>query len=392
MDQGLSSQQATPNVPLPKPPSADDDSTALGKTEEKVFYATQWQLMWWKFRKHKVAMVSAVVIIFMYICAIFAPFIAPYAPTERHRGFLYVPPQKVRFWDENGFSLRPFVYPIEQEIDIMTMQRKYIEDTSKRLPVKFFVRGSSYKLLGLFECDIHLFGVEDGKVFLFGTDNMGRDLFTRVLYGAQISMSIGLVGVFLSLLLGLVFGGISGYYGGAVDNAIQRIIEVLRSFPTIPLWMALGAALPPELSPVGVYMGITIILSLIGWTALGRQVRGKVLALKNEDFVIAARLAGTGEPRIIMTHLIPSFMSHIIASLTLSIPSMILAETSLSFLGIGLRPPVVSWGVMLQQAQNVNTLMMAPWLLIPGFFVVVYVLAFNFLGDGLRDAADPYGV
>ena len=229
-------------------------------------------------------------------------------------------------------------------------------------------------------------------MFLFGTDNMGRDLFTRVLYGAQISMSIGLVGVFLSLLLGLVFGGISGYYGGAVDNAIQRIIEVLRSFPTIPLWMALGAALPPELSPVGVYMGITIILSLIGWTALGRQVRGKVLALKNEDFVIAARLAGTSEPRIIMTHLIPSFMSHIIASLTLSIPSMILAETSLSFLGIGLRPPVVSWGVMLQQAQNVNTLMMAPWLLIPGVFVVVYVLAFNFLGDGLRDAADPYGV
>ena len=392
MDQGLSSQQATPNVPLPKPPSTDDDSTALGKTEEKVFYATQWQLMWWKFRKHKIAMVSAVVIVFMYICAILAPFIAPYAPTERHRGFLYVPPQKVRFWDENGFSLRPFVYPIEQEIDILTMQRKYIADTSKRIPIKFFVRGNSYKLLGLFETNIHLFGVEDGKVFLFGTDNMGRDLFTRVLYGAQISMSIGLVGVFLSLLLGLVFGGISGYYGGAVDNAIQRIIEVLRSFPTIPLWMALGAALPPELSPVGGYMGITIILSLIGWTALGRQVRGKVLALKNEDFVIAARLAGTGEPRIIMTHLIPSFMSHIIASLTLSIPSMILAETSLSFLGIGLRPPVVSWGVMLQQAQNVNTLMMAPWLLIPGFFVVVYVLAFNFLGDGLRDAADPYGV
>lgn len=392
MDQGLSSQQATPNVPLPKPPSTDDDSTALGKTEEKVFYATQWQLMWWKFRKHKVAMVSAVVIVFMYICAILAPFIAPYAPTERHRGFLYVPPQKVRFWDENGFSLRPFVYPIEQEIDIITMQRKYIADTSKRIPIKFFVRGSTYKLLGLFETNIHLFGVEDGKVFLFGTDNMGRDLFTRVLYGAQISMSIGLVGVFLSLLLGLVFGGISGYYGGAVDNAIQRIIEVLRSFPTIPLWMALGAALPPELSPVGVYMGITIILSLIGWTALGRQVRGKVLALKNEDFVIAARLAGTSEPRIIMTHLIPSFMSHIIASLTLSIPSMILAETSLSFLGIGLRPPVVSWGVMLQQAQNVNTLMMAPWLLIPGVFVVVYVLAFNFLGDGLRDAADPYGV
>lgn len=204
-------------------------------------------------------------------------------------------------------------------------------------------------------------------------------------------MSIGLVGVFLSLFLGLLFGGISGYYGGAVDNVIQRVIEVLRSFPTIPLWMALSAALPPDLSPIGVYMGITIILSLIGWTALGRQVRGKVLAIKNEDFVIAARLSGTSEPRIILSHLIPSFMSHIIASLTLAIPSMILAETSLSFLGIGLRPPVVSWGVMLQKAQNVHALMMAPWLLIPGIFVILYVLAFNFLGDGLRDAADPYG-
>jgi peptide/nickel transport system permease protein len=392
MDQGPLNPQTTPDTSLPAVPPTESSEASLGKTEEKVFYATQWQLMWWKFRKHKVAVASAVVIVFMYLCSILAPFISPYDSTERHRGFIYVPPQRVRFWDENGFSLRPFVYPIAQELDLQTMQRKYVEDTSKRLPIKFFVRGSSYKLFGLFRTDIHLFGVEGGKIFLFGTDNMGRDLFSRVLSGSQISMSIGLVGVFLSLLLGLLFGGISGYYGGRIDNVIQRVIEVLRSFPTIPLWMALGAALPPDLSPVGVYMGITIILSLIGWTALGRQVRGKVLALKNEDFVVAARLAGTSEPQIIMTHLIPSFMSHIIASLTLSIPSMILAETSLSFLGIGLRPPVISWGVLLQQAQNVHTLMMAPWLLIPGFFVVVYVLAFNFMGDGLRDAADPYGV
>lgn len=392
MDQGPLNPQTTPDTSLPAVPPTESSEASLGKTEEKVFYATQWQLMWWKFRKHKVAVASAVVIVFMYLCSILAPFISPYDSTERHRGFIYVPPQRVRFWDENGFSLRPFVYPIAQELDLQTMQRKYVEDTSKRLPIKFFVRGSSYKLFGLFRTDIHLFGVEGGKIFLFGTDNMGRDLFSRVLSGSQISMSIGLVGVFLSLLLGLLFGGISGYYGGRIDNVIQRVIEVLRAFPTIPLWMALGAALPPDLSPVGVYMGITIILSLIGWTALGRQVRGKVLALKNEDFVVAARLAGTSEPQIIMTHLIPSFMSHIIASLTLSIPSMILAETSLSFLGIGLRPPVISWGVLLQQAQNVHTLMMAPWLLIPGFFVVVYVLAFNFMGDGLRDAADPYGV
>lgn len=392
MDSRPIDSQTTSNTPQSGLPPAESEASTLGKTEEKVFYATQWRLMWWKFRKHRVAMVSAAVIIFMYLCSIFAPFIAPYGSTERHRGFIYVPPQRIRFIDENGFHLRPFVHPITQELDLQTMQRKYVEDTSVRIPVKFFVKGTTYKLLGLFETDIHLFGVEEGcKLFLFGTDNMGRDLFSRVLYGSQISMSIGLVGVFLSLLLGLVFGGTSGYYGGAVDNVIQRIIEVLRSFPTVPLWMALGAALPPDLSPVGIYMGITIILSLIGWTDLGRQVRGKVLALKNEDFVIAARLSGTSEPKIIVTHLIPSFMSHIIASLTLAIPQMILAETSLSFLGIGLRPPVISWGVLLQQAQNVHTLMMAPWLLIPGFFVIVYVLAFNFLGDGLRDAADPYG-
>lgn len=363
----------------------------LDATEEKIFYASQWRLMWWKFRKHKVAMIAGVIIIFMYICAIFAPLIAPYGQTERHRGYTYVPPQRVRFRDENGFSLRPFVHPLTVEVDMESFQRIYVENTDTRIPIKFFVHGTEYKVLGLFSCDLHLFGIDDGYVHLFGTDNLGRDVFSRVLYGAQISMSIGLVGVFLSLLLGLIFGGISGYYGGIVDNVIQRLIEVIRSFPEIPLWMALSAAIPADISPVLVYLGITIILSFIGWTALGRQVRSKVLALKSEDFVVAARLAGTSEPKIIVTHLIPSFMSHIIASLTLSIPSMILAETSLSFLGIGLRPPVVSWGVMLQQAQNVHTITMAPWLLIPGIFVILYVLAFNFLGDGLRDAADPYG-
>jgi len=377
--------------PVPTNPDLTGESEMLQEAEARVFYATQWQLMWWKFRKHKAAMVALVIIVIMYLGAVLAPMIAPYRADERHRGYVYVPPQKIRFLDRQGFSLRPFVYPLRQEMDMQTLQRHFIEDPTTRVPIHFFVRGSAYKLFGLFKTDIHLFGAEGGKVFLFGTDDLGRDMFTRILFGGQISMSIGLVGVFLSLLLGLLFGGISGYYGGAVDNIIQRIIEVLRSFPTIPLWMALSAALPPDLSPIGVYMGITIILSLIGWTALGRQVRGKVLAIKNEDFVIAARLSGTSEPKIIISHLIPSFMSHIIASLTLAIPQMILAETSLSFLGIGLRPPVVSWGVMLQKAQNVHTLMMAPWLLIPGIFVIFYVLAFNFLGDGLRDAADPYG-
>jgi len=378
-----------------KPVVASDAVDVLSKTEEKVFYASQWRLMWWKFRKHRVAVIAGVIIALMYLGALFAPFLAPYGPTHRDRGNIYVPPQKIRFRDENGFSWRPFIHPLKVTYDMDTFQKVYTEDTSKRVYINFFVRSESsddeYKLFGLFKSNLHLFGVEDGYLHLFGTDNLGRDVFSRVLYGGQISMSIGLAGVFLSLIIGLILGGISGYYGGVVDNIIQRLIEVIRSFPEIPLWMALSAAIPPDISPILVYFGITIILSFIGWTALGRQIRGKVLALKNEDFIVAARLAGTSEAKIILTHLIPSFMSHIIASLTLRIPSMILAETSLSFLGIGLRPPVVSWGVMLQQAQNVHTISMAPWLLIPGIFVIIYVLAFNFLGDGLRDAADPYG-
>lgn len=378
-----------------KPVVASDAVDVLSKTEEKVFYASQWRLMWWKFRKHRVAVIAGVIIALMYLGALFAPFLAPYGPTHRDRGNIYVPPQKIRFRDENGFSWRPFIHPLKVTYDMDTFQKVYTEDTSKRVYINYFVRSESsddeYKLFGFFKSNLHLFGVEDGYLHLFGTDNLGRDVFSRVLYGGQISMSIGLAGVFLSLIIGLILGGISGYYGGVVDNIIQRLIEVIRSFPEIPLWMALSAAIPPDISPILVYFGITIILSFIGWTALGRQIRGKVLALKNEDFIVAARLAGTSEAKIILTHLIPSFMSHIIASLTLRIPSMILAETSLSFLGIGLRPPVVSWGVMLQQAQNVHTISMAPWLLIPGIFVIIYVLAFNFLGDGLRDAADPYG-
>ena len=371
------------------------DMTAPTRVEDDVvdqlYFASQWKLMWLKFRRHKLAMLARIIIALMYTAALLAPFLAPYGPTQRHRGFVLRPPQSVRFLDEQGFSLRPFVHPVSGTMNPETFQREYVADTSRRIPVRFFVRGEEYRLFGLFTTNIHLFGVDEGSLHLFGTDNLGRDVFSRVMYGGQISMSIGLVGVLMSLVLGLIFGGISGYFGGAVDNAIQRLIEVLRSFPKIPLWMALSAAIPPQVSPIAVYFGITIILSLVGWTALGREVRGKVLAIKNEDFVIAARIAGTSEPRIIATHLIPSFMSHIIASLTLSIPQMILAETALSFLGIGLRPPVVSWGVMLQQAQSVAVLVLAPWLLIPGIFVVAFVLVFNFLGDGLRDAADPYG-
>jgi peptide/nickel transport system permease protein len=306
-----------------------------------------------------------------------------------------VPPQLPRFIDAEGnFHLRPFVYGLVLDRDPVTLRPRYKLDTSKMYPIYFFVRGAPYKMWGFISADRHLFGlsrdVTDMKLFLFGSDRLGRDMYSRVVYGARISLSIGLVGVILSLVLGILLGGISGYYGGNIDLAIQRVIEFLRSMPTIPLWMALGAALPPKWPPERVYFGITVILSLIGWTWMARVVRGRFLALREEDFVMAARLAGSSELRIITLHMVPSFLSHIIATVTLSIPNMILSETSLSFLGLGLRPPAISWGVLLQEAQNVQSVALSPWLLMPGLAVVIVVLAFNFMGDGLRDAADPY--
>ena len=284
------------------------------------------------------------------------------------------------------------MYGLEREVDLETLRKIYHEDTSQIFPLKLFVRGNPYQFWNLFETDLHLFGIgnEDGTAFLLGTDRLGRDVLSRVIYGARISLSIGLVGVFLALVLGMALGGASGYYGGSTDNIIQRLIELLRSFPTIPLWMALSAALPPEWPPLRIYFGITVILSLIGWTGLARVVRGKLLSLREEDFATAARLAGASETRVIGRHLLPGFMSHIIVTITLAIPGMILAETALSFLGLGLRPPVTSWGVLLQEAQNVRTVALHPWLMLPVLFVIVAVLAFNFVGDGLRDAADPY--
>tara|TARA_B100000700_G_scaffold319285_1_gene414167 strand:- start:742 stop:1617 length:876 start_codon:yes stop_codon:yes gene_type:complete len=289
----------------------------------------------------------------------------------------------VHFW--------PFVYKIKGFRHPETLRKYYVEDESKTYPVQLFVRGETYRFLGLFETDIHLFGVEEGgTLFLLGTDHLGRDLLSRIIYGSRISLTIGLIGVSLSFVFGLVIGVVSGYYGGWIDNIIQRGIEILRSFPSIPLWMALAAALPASWSPLQVYMGITVVLSLIGWTGLARQVRGKILSLREEDFAMAALLAGASRWRIMTRHLLPSFMSHIIVSLTLAVPSMILGETSLSFLGLGLRPPVTSWGVLLKEAQNVQAVAFQPWLLTPVIFVIITVLAFNFVGDGLRDAADPY--
>jgi len=360
------------------------------KVEESYYVASQWQLMWRKLIKHKLAILGGTILAIFYFVAIFCEFLSPYDIYKGRIEYIYCPPQRLHFFDEKGFHLRPFVYGVKQTMDPETWRRIYVENKTEKHPVYFFVRGDKYKLWNIFPSNIHLFGVREGTIFLFGTDKLGRDLFSRNIHAARISLSIGLVGVALSFVLGAILGGISGYYGGTADMVIQRVIELLICIPSIPLWMSLAAALPPDWSPLKVYFGITVILSVIGWCGLARVVRGKLISSREEDFVMAAKIAGASEGRIITRHLLPSFLSYLIVSLTLSIPNMILGETSLSFLGIGLRPPAVSWGVLLQQAQNVRTVVLHPWLLIPGLFVIITVLAFNFLGDGLRDAADPY--
>jgi peptide/nickel transport system permease protein len=369
-----------------------DKRTETPEAEDESYYvASQWQLMGRKFRQHKLAIAGLVVIALFYLVAIFAEFVAPYQSLTRHPQYIYCQPQRIRFIHEGRLHLRPFVYGFQRSRDPDTLRSVYTLDKSERYPIRLFVRGDSYKFWGLWETDLHLFGVgEEGVMFLFGTDLMGRDLFSQNIYGARISLSIGLVGVAVSFVLGCIIGGISGYYGGVVDAVIQRIIEFLLAIPTIPLWMALSAALPADWSYIRVYFFITIILAIRGWAYLARIVRGKFLELREEDFVMAARACGATSGMVIGRHLIPSFLSYLIVSLTLSIPRMILGETALSFLGLGLRPPIISWGVLLQEAQNIRTVALYPWLLIPSVFVIVAVLAFNFLGDGLRDAADPY--
>ncbi len=374
-----------------QPDPKEPESVASPEAPPDVLTASQWKLMWWKFRKHKLAVWAGFLLLVLYFVAAFCEFLAPYPLDYRDVDYAYAPPQPIRLVSEDGIHLRPFVYAIEGERHPETRRKIYTENTDERLTVRFFVRGESYRFWGLFETDWHLFGVEDGgTVHLLGTDSLGRDLLSRILYGSRISLTIGLVGVTMSFVLGLAIGAISGFYGGWIDNLIQRFIEIIQSFPSIPLWMALAAALPDTWSPLQIYFGITVVLSLIGWTGLARQVRGKILSLREEDFTTAAVLGGTGQWRIMWRHLLPSFMSHIIVSLTLAVPTMILAETALSFLGLGLQPPVTSWGVLLTEAQNVQAVAAQPWLLTPVFFVIIAVLAFNFLGDGLRDAADPY--
>lgn len=352
--------------------------------------ASQWQLMWWRFKRHHMAIVGMSVLAAFTLVAVLAEFLAPYAPATRNPRYLSGPPMVVHLLDAGGGYIGPYVHARTSKRDPVTLRQIPVVDESKPWKIDFFVRGNPYRFWGLFETDLHLFGAQGGFVHLFGTDHLGRDMFSRCMYATRVSLSVAVVGVLVSFVLGAAIGGIAGYFGGAVDVFVMRLIEFIRSVPTLPLWLALTAALPRDWTSLQIYVAVTVILGLLGWTHLARTVRSKLLSLREEDFVVAARLAGCTDTRLIGRHLLPAFLSYLIVDLTIAFPEILLAETSLSFLGLGLREPVESWGVLLYAAQNIRSIAHMPWLLIPGLFVIVAALAFNFVGDGMRDAADPY--
>lgn len=389
-----SSEEIDAVVPAPplEPAVATEESLVVTQEEERISIASNWTLVWWRFRKNKLALLSGIILIFLFIVVLIPDFFAIMDPEDTDARLAFIPIQTIHWTDEG--RLKPWVPGVVGARDPVTLKMIWTVDENEKIHIRLFGKGYPYKILGLIDSDIHLISTVDpenaGKVYLLGTDRLGRDQWSRLVYATRISMTIGMISVIVSIVLGLILGGISGYFGGLPDLIIQRLIELLQSLPTIPIWLALTAALPRTWSPERVFFAITIILALRGWTTLAREVRGRFLSLREEDFVLAAELAGCSQWRIILVHMIPTFTSHIIATSTLAIPVMIVTETSLSFLGLGLRPPAISWGVMLQEAQNIQTLALAPWLLYPGLVVIIAVLVFNLVGDGLRDAADPY--
>jgi peptide/nickel transport system permease protein len=373
--------------------SEQTEAVALGLPgdADAILVAPNWKLVWWRFKKHRLAVVSGFVVIFIATIALIPGFFSTQGPNESNAMGSFIPVQRLHFWDD-GPSL--FVYGVAGARNPRTLRMEWQIDESRKIPLRLFARGYPWEALWLIPTDLHLIGpadpASDEAIHLLGTDRLGRDQWSRLMYGTQVSLSIGLVAVAISTVLGIVLGGISGYFGGLADMGIQRLIELLQSIPAIPIWLALTAALPRTWSVEQTYLAITVILALIGWTTLGREVRGRFLSLREEDFVVAAKLSGSSQLRIVFRHMLPSMSSHIIAAMTLAVPVMIINETFLSFLGLGLRPPAISWGVLLQEAQNLQSIALAPWLLLPGLAVIVTVLALNVLGDGLRDASDPY--